>query len=458
MIMVSFDPDAGTLYWYFAELVAGGTAGEAECASTLLLDDDGQIIGLELELNESITREDLALALGHPQVAYDSETFTLTVRVADEEPAMFQPLDELAILDFDADDVLLGCEVLPAPEFEVSTRLVRLAPFLIALEDDDPPVDESMLQGDVAVVQGDVVAPTMVSGFRSGFVALVGKPNVGKSTLLNALLGQKVAIVSPKPQTTRLPMRGILTRADAQVVFVDTPGIHEPRTKLGSFMVEQARRAIPDADVVCFVVDITMPPGRLDERIAALVQRSRAPRILVLNKVDQPTMQGVDHVAAYRALGPWDMEVAISALRRQGLEALLDEIVGRLPAGVSLYPAEQLTDQSMRERAAELVREQVLRYTEQEVPHGVAVEVEEWEEKERAIYIRMTVYVEKDSQKGILIGASGAMLKRIGSAARRGIEANLGGTVYLELWVKVRHHWRDDPSSLHWLGYSGRDS
>jgi GTPase len=151
------------------------------------------------------------------------------------------------------------------------------------------------------------------------------------------------------------------------------------------------------------------------------------------------------------------MEVAISALRQRGLETLVDEIVRRLPRGRPLYPQDQVTDQSEREHAAELVREQVLRYTEQEVPHGVAVEVEEWEEKEQVLYIRMTIYVEKDSQKGILIGAGGAMLKRIGSGARRGIEEALGRTVYLELWVKARPNWRDDPSSLRWLGYTGRE-
>jgi len=281
----------------------------------------------------------------------------------------------------------------------------------------------------------------------------VGKPNVGKSTLLNALLGQKVAIVSPKPQTTRVPMRGILNRPDGQIIFVDTPGIHDPRTKLGSFMVEQARRSIPDADVVCFVVDISTPPNRIEGRIAALAKRTSAKRILVLNKLDQRTREGQEHLEAYRSLGPWDMEVAISALRQKGLETLVDEIVRRLPVGAPLYPQDQLTDQSEREHAAELVREQVLRYTEQEVPHGVAVEVEEWEDKQQAAYIRMTIYVEKESQKGILIGANGAMLKRIGSAARQTIEAALGRTVYLDLWVKARPNWRDDPSSLHWLGY-----
>jgi GTPase len=453
MVTISFDPDAGTLYWYFTDLIAGSTESEGECAATLLLDGSGQVIGVELELDESITRADLALALDHPQTAYSRRDYLLTVRMADEEPAEAQPLHEPAILDFDAAGRLQGCELLAAPEFGLAERLERLAPFIISLDDEQ----EQRIEDRAAIPdpRSSILDSTLSPDFRTGFVALVGKPNVGKSTLLNALLGQKVAIVSPKPQTTRMPLRGILTRPDAQIIFVDTPGIHDPRTKLGSFMVEQARRAIPDADVVCFVVDITAPPGRLDQRIAALVQRGRVPRLLVLNKVDLPNRHGQTHLEAYRALGPWDMELAVSSLRAEGLETLLDEIVKRLPPGPPHYPENQLTDQSIREQAAELVREQVLRYTEQEVPHGVAVEIEEWEQKEQAIYIRMTIYTEKDSQKGILIGAGGAMLKRIGSAARRSIEAALGRTVYLDLWVKARPNWRDDPSSLHWLGYSG---
>jgi GTP-binding protein Era len=484
MVTISFDPDAGTLYWYFTELETGSTALEGECDGTLLLDGEGQVIGLELELDESIKPSELALALAHPQVRYDRGTTTLTILVLDEEPAEVQPLHEAVLLDFDGSERLQGCEVLAAREFGLGGRLARLEPFMIALDDEaafGESDDESVVSSSLSVAEDeappaidggqpimtdsslpvaeDQAPPATDSGqpttddFRSGFVALVGKPNVGKSTLLNALLGQKVAIVSPKPQTTRIPVRGILNRPDAQIIFVDTPGIHDPRTKLGSFMVEQARRSIPDADVVCFVVDISAPPNRIEGRIAALATRARAKRILVLNKVDQPTRDGQQHLEAYRALGPWDMEVAVSALRRKGLETLVDEIVARLPAGAPLYPQDQITDQSEREHAAELVREQVLRYTEQEVPHGVAVEVEEWEDKEQAAYIRMTIYVEKESQKGILIGANGAMLKRIGSAARQAIEAGIGRTVYLDLWVKARPNWRDDPSSLRWLGY-----
>jgi GTP-binding protein Era len=393
----------------------------------------------------------------HPQARYDRKTFTLTVAIAEEEPAEVQPLHEPAILDFDAQGRLQGCELLASPEFGLAERLARLQPFMVALDEEN--IGERQETGDERQETGAAQSPVSLSpvsvseGFRAGFVALVGKPNVGKSTLLNALLGQKVAIVSPKPQTTRMSLRGVLNRPDAQVVFVDTPGIHDPRNKLGSFMVEQARRSVPDADVVCFVVDISAPPNRTEQRIAGLVRKARAAKILVLNKVDRPTRDGQANLDAYRAIGPWDMEVAVSALRGEGLETLIDEIVARLPQGPPLYPPDQTTDQSERELASELVREQVLRHTEQEVPHGVAVEVEEWQEKEQATYIRMTVHVEKDSQKGILIGAGGAMLKRIGSAARAGIERAIGRPVYLDLWVKVRPNWRDDPASLNWLGY-----
>lgn len=455
MVNVSYDPDAGTLYWYFTEIEAGSTEAEGECASAVLLDADGQIIGVELELDESIAPGDLALALAHEHVTYDAAEFTLRVQISAEEPAERQPLEDLAILDFDADGRAQGCELHPLDEFDLAERLARLAPFLVDLdaeaEAEDAPDDEPRV-----AKQEPIAAAEQATNFKSGFVAIIGRPNVGKSTLLNALLGQKIAIVSPKPQTTRLPMRGILSRPDAQIIFVDTPGIHDPRTKLGSFMVEQARRAIPDSDVVCFVVDISTPPNRMDRRISLLVGKGRKPRILVLNKVDQQPRDGQTFLQAYRDLGPWEMEVAISALRAEGLETLVDEIVRHLPNGMPLYPPDVLTDQSEREHVAELVREQVLRFTEQEVPHSVAVEIEEWEQRDAALYIRATIYVEKDSQKGIIIGAQGAMLKQIGTGARRSIEAALNQMVYLDLWAKARANWRDDPTSLHWLGYSGK--
>jgi GTP-binding protein Era len=221
-------------------------------------------------------------------------------------------------------------------------------------------------------------------------------------------------------------------------------------------MVKLAQRAIPEADVVCMMVDISAPPSELDRRIAAQVQRARVPRLLVLNKVDVPPRHG-SNLEAYRALGEWDMEIAVSALRGDGLVALLDEIVARLPEGEPLYPDDWTVDQTVRFLAAELVREKVLTFTNQEVPHAVAVEVDEWEEKERATYIRMTINVERDSQKGIIIGAGGAMLKRIGRAARADIEQMVERPVYLDLWVKTRPNWRNDPASLGWLGYNLKD-
>jgi GTP-binding protein Era len=495
MVNLSFDPDAKTLYWYFTEIDSGSTASEGECDGTILLDGDGEIIGLELELDESVTATDLALALSHPGVFFDAEQFILTVQLIDEEPASVQPLHDPIILDFDQTGRLQGCEVSAAETFGLGKRLTRVALCVIILDEDDTSPtfvgDEAEDDDETELAEAELdldaessaddeteeeqsddeeekhagpqrtsippIAPfvrgSVVPGYKSGFVALVGPPNAGKSTLLNALLGQKVAIVSPLPQTTRTAIRGILHRPEAQIIFVDTPGIHQPRTRLGNFMVDQARRAIPASDVVCMLVDITRPPGKLDEKIAEMVQRTHAPKILVMNKVDQRNPHGLSHIEAYRNLAQWDMELAISALKQLGLETLIEQIVARLPAEQPLYPEDQITDQSERELASELIREQVLRFTQQEVPHGVAVEVEEWEQREGALYIRMSIYVEKDSQKGILIGAGGQMLKQIGSRARQNIESSLGQTVYLDLWVKTRANWRDDPNALHWLGY-----
>lgn len=301
----------------------------------------------------------------------------------------------------------------------------------------------------------DVVAPQVI---HTGFVALVGKPNTGKSTLLNKLLGQKVSIVSPRPQTTRVPLRGILNLPNAQVIFIDTPGIHEPRHKLGQFMVNVAQRAIPNADLVCLMADISNPPSNLDRRIAEQLADAPVPRLLVLNKVDLRPRHGTTHFDAYRALGTWDMELAVSARTGNGLPALVDELVRRLPMGPPLYPDDWVVDQSVQQLAAELVREKVLRFINQEVPHSVAVEVEEWQERgDEPTFVRLTINVEKESQKGIIIGAGGSMLKRIGSAAREDIERMLDHRVYLDLWVKVRSRWRDDPSSLGWLGYREKD-
>jgi GTP-binding protein Era len=491
----------------------------------------GMLIGAALELDESVRPQDLALALAQPGVHFEQQGALLVVRLADEQEAEQQPLDDPAILDFDGQERLLGFEIQPAATFGLATRLERLGERLVAPElidelppdpsnaviaewlarqdpaaayQDDQDEDEQDDQGDEQERDEDQATPQQLArtdppvaspapadaglpepladledqalapearqaappslrpaesppDFRSGFVAIVGKPNVGKSTLLNALLGQKVAITSPKPQTTRIPLRGILNRPGAQIIFIDTPGIHDPRSRLGSVMVDMARKAIPDADVLCFMVDITEPPSRLDAQIAQMVLKARAPHLLLLNKTDAMAPRAAENLARYRDLGPWDMELALSARKGEGMDALIEELTGRLPLGPPLYPDDQVSDQSVRELAAELVREKVLRFTEQEVPHAVAVELEEWEQREGVLYMRMTVYTEKESQKAILIGAGGAMLKKIGTAARADIERQVGQPVFLDLWVKTRPNWRDDPQALRWLGYSGRD-
>jgi GTP-binding protein Era len=309
-------------------------------------------------------------------------------------------------------------------------------------------------------------------GHRSGFVAVIGRPNVGKSTLMNRLVGQKVAIVSPKPQTTRSRILGILTLEDrdVQAIFVDTPGLHRPRHKLGQAMVATATSAIPDADVVLFVVDVSVPPTDEDRMIAELIrEHTRAPIILVLNKMDLlPAEKVKPHTESYWELvpcrhdlllppvgvgrgGAWMMTIATQGVN---LDKLLDRIIEALPEGPRYYPGDQVTDQTEREIAAELIREQVLRYTRQEVPHAVAVVVEEFKERESGvIYVAANVFVEKQSQKGIIIGRQGQMLRQIGSAARQEIERMAGGRVYLDLWVKVRKNWRRDERELRRLGY-----
>ncbi|MFH1085670.1 MAG: GTPase Era [Chloroflexota bacterium] len=293
---------------------------------------------------------------------------------------------------------------------------------------------------------------------RSGYVALVGKPNVGKSTLLNAWLGYRLMAVSPKPQTTRNALLGILTRPDAQVIFVDTPGVHTPRSKLGEYMVQSARRALPDADVVLWLVDLAGPPDALDEQVAALVGALEdTPVLMALNKADLAAPGALaERFAAYQALGDFPA-AAVSALTGAGLPELLESVVARLPQGPRYYPEDQLSDQQERFIASELVREAVMRLLEYEVPYASAVLVNEFKERENGVlFIAATIYTERDSQKGIVIGRGGAMLKRIGSLARANLEEMFGTRVYLELWVKVHKNWRSDAQALRDLGYSTR--
>jgi GTP-binding protein Era len=297
--------------------------------------------------------------------------------------------------------------------------------------------------------------------YRAGFVAVVGRPNVGKSTLMNAFLGQKIAITSDKPQTTRHTQLGILTQPDAQIVFVDTPGMHEPRNPLGEYMVEAATRALNDADVVLFIVDVSVPPGPGDERLASLIagRPEPGPVVLALNKSDRLKPEDVvTFAAAYQALAPAAEWMLVSATRGDNLEQLLGQVIAALPEGPQLYPEEDVTQTHVRDLAAEFIREAALNLLEEEVPHGVAVEIDEFKERgDDNAYISATLYVERDSHKGIVIGRGGAMLKQIGSAARREIEALLGGKVFLELYVKVRPNWRKSTADVQRLGYKPRE-
>jgi len=293
--------------------------------------------------------------------------------------------------------------------------------------------------------------------FRSGFIAILGKPNVGKSTLVNALLGQKIAAVSPRPQTTRRRQLGILTLPEAQLVFVDTPGVHVPRHKLGQFFNQEAEEALDGVDVVLFLVDASVEPDDEDKLAASLLWslRRRPELILGLNKIDRVPAAAVDLVQSmYQALVPEALALVFSAATRQGLKELLEALTARLPVRPAEFPEEQITDLYEREIAVELIREAALVFLQQEVPHALAVRLDEFSERENGnAYIAATLLVERDSQKGIVIGEGGTMLRKIGSAARKEIEAMSGRKVFLELRVKVDKDWRDDENALRRLGY-----
>ena len=302
------------------------------------------------------------------------------------------------------------------------------------------------------------VIPTPPEGFRSGFVALIGRPNVGKSTLMNALVGEKVAITLPIAQTTRNRLRGILTTSEAQYIFVDTPGIHKPQHKLGEVLVKNARSTIALVDLVLFVVDGSQPAGRGDQFIAQLLHQSQTPVILGLNKVDlQDPQAQANLLASYQALLPnvdpaWPI-VEFSALSGSGTDRLLELLAAGLDPGPYYYPPDLVTDQPERFIMGELIREQILTHTRDEVPHSVAVVIDIVEETPKITRVAATIYVERESQKGILIGKSGQMLKGIGSAARLQMQKLIAGHIYLELFVKVQPKWRQSRYQLEQLGY-----
>ncbi len=307
--------------------------------------------------------------------------------------------------------------------------------------------------------QDIIEANDLPEDHRSGFVSVVGKPNVGKSTLMNAFLGEKLAITSPKPQTTRERQLGILTRENIQIVFVDTPGIHIARSKLGEFMVDVATQSIPDADVILFLADVSELPNAADQAIAELVNRNdRVPAILVLNKCDLlDAEQEILHREAYEALVPEATPILVSATEGQNVEAVLDLIINELPEGPRYYPEEQLTDTHLRDNLAEIIREKVLHLYEREIPHSAAVVVNEFKERSKDMtYVAATIYVERDSQKQIIIGKNGQMIKKLGKLARVEIAQLLGTKVYLDLWVKVLKNWRKDEQALNRLGYKHR--
>jgi GTPase len=297
------------------------------------------------------------------------------------------------------------------------------------------------------------VPPSRI-GFRSGIVAVVGRPNVGKSTLVNRLVGEKVAIVSEIPQTTRRGIRAVFTGDDAQVVFTDTPGLHKPRTALGRRLNDVVSDAVAGVDVVVQVVDAAAGVGRgdafvFDHRVAP----TQAARVCAVNKVDRLHHHlVVPQLAAAAELGAFDEIVPISAATGSGVDELLAVVVDRLPAGPPLYPVDDVTDQTTDERIAELIREQALRRTHDEVPHSVAVVVEEIEREGDLTRIFATIVLERDSQKGILIGRGGRALREIGTGARAEIEGLVGTRVYLDLRVRVLHEWQRDPRALDRLG------
>ncbi|WP_205711839.1 GTPase Era [Euzebya tangerina] len=294
------------------------------------------------------------------------------------------------------------------------------------------------------------------AAFRSGICAIVGRPNVGKSTLLNAILGEKVAITTPVPQTTRHAIRGIHTTADAQIVFIDTPGIHKPRTLLGSRLNDVAQGALDGVDLVVFVVDGDGGVGRGDAYLAEVLAESGVPLIGVLNKVDRLSRNGqLPALAALAELGEFDEIVPISARRGEQVELLVDLINQRLPEGPPLYPLDITTDSDQAQRIAEIVREKAMVAMREEVPHSIAVLVDEAGpgRTDGVTAIFASIYVERDSQKGIVIGRQGAVLARIGTAARPEIEALVGTPVYLDLRVKLMKEWQRDPKKLDSLGY-----
>ena len=291
---------------------------------------------------------------------------------------------------------------------------------------------------------------------KSAMITLCGRPNVGKSTLTNALVGEKVAIVSNKPQTTRNRITAIVNRGDTQFVLMDTPGFHKPRTRLGDFMVNVVKESVADVDCVLLLVEPVAAIGPQEEGLLERLKQSGAPAILVINKIDTvDKTRLLEVMALYSAAYDFDAILPISAKTGDGLEELMDELSKYAEEGPHLFPEDMITDQPERQICAELVREKLLQCLDKEIPHGTAVEVTRFSERENGIIdLEVTIYCEKDSHKGIIIGKKGAMLKKIGELARQDIEEFMGAKVYLQTWVKVKENWRDSMAQLRNFGFS----
>lgn len=292
--------------------------------------------------------------------------------------------------------------------------------------------------------------------FKSGFVSIIGRPNVGKSTFLNRVIGQKIAIMSDKPQTTRNKVQGVYTNDDSQIIFIDTPGIHKPKHRLGDFMMKVATNALREVDAILFMVNVTEPRGAGDDFIIEKLKGLDTPIILVMNKIDLIHPDELPKVIEqYTNELDFAAYVPISALQGNNVEPLLGEIKKLLPEGPMYYPADQVTDHPERFIISEMIREKVLHKTRDEVPHSIAVAIESIKKRENSemIDVEAVIMVERDSQKGIIIGKKGAMLREIGTDARHDIEALLGTKVYLNLWVKVQKDWRNKMGQLRDLGF-----
>lgn len=294
---------------------------------------------------------------------------------------------------------------------------------------------------------------------KTGMVTVIGRPNVGKSTLINALVGEKIAITSPRPQTTRNNMRAILSTEDYQLIFIDTPGIHSPKNKLGEMMTEAARKTLSEVDVILYICDSTdCTLLSADRRIIELIRQAAKPTVLLLNKIDAiPKEALLERISTLSGEYDFAEIIPVSALKKDGLDIVIDALVKLIPEGPALYDEEYVTDTSVRDIASEIIREKVLLYTKDEVPHGTGVEIVRFIEGEarQATHIDATIYCEKDSHKAIILGKGGAMLGKIGTAARRDIEKLIGGPADLKLWVKVRENWRNNNGFLHDQGFGG---